>query len=193
MLERLEKLDQELFLFLNGLHVDWLDPIMIGLSNPLYSIPVYIVAFFLIQTKFGWKVALWSILAVSLVVFLADGISTRIFKEGFKRYRPCHNAEISSYIHLLKEGCGGLYTFVSGHATNFFALATFFIWLLKDHIRLIVPVLMLWAALIAYSRIYLGVHYPVDILSGALLGIFIGWLVHRFFKNIIVTFNMAKE
>ena len=192
MLESLEKLDQDLFLYLNGLHFDWLDPFMIGLSNPFFSLPVYLLVFYFIKLKYGWKVALASILAVILVIYLADGISTRIFKHGFKRYRPCHNTDIAGLIHLLKEGCGGLYSFVSGHATNFFALATFFTLLLRTKVPGIIPVMMIWAGLIAYSRIYLGVHYPADVFSGAVLGAFLGWLVYRFFNNIMINLNWNK-
>lgn len=189
MIERLEKLDQQLFLFLNGLHQDWLDQFMIWMSEPLFSIPVYLAVFYAIKVNYGWRVALWTVMAVSMVVLLADGISTRIFKYGFQRWRPCHNVEIADMVYLLKEGCGGKYSFVSGHATNFFGLATFFSFMLHEKMKWITPILLLWAGIIAYSRIYLGVHYPADILGGAILGIFIGWLVYRFFNNVMINLN----
>lgn len=192
MIERIEQLDRNLFLFLNGLHQDWLDPIMIGLSNPFFSLPVYFLVFYFIKIKFGWKVTLWAILALILVVILCDGISYRIFKQGFERYRPCYNLEIGDQVYLPTGSCGGKFSFVSGHATNFFGLATFWGMLLMKRVKMILPVLLIWAGLIAYSRIYLGVHYPADIACGALLGIFLGWLVYRFFKNVMLNFNWIK-
>ncbi len=193
MIERLEQIDRSLFLFLNGLHLDWLDPIMIGFSNPLYSLPVYFLVFYFIKIKFGWKVTLWAIAALILVVFLCDGISYRIFKQGFERYRPCHNLDIKNQVYLPTGSCGGQFTFVSGHATNFFGLATFWALLLLRKVKMIMPFLLIWAGIIAYSRVYLGVHYPSDITCGALLGIFLGWLVYRFFKNLMINLNWAEN
>ncbi|MEM7161671.1 MAG: phosphatase PAP2 family protein [Bacteroidota bacterium] len=185
MIEQLEQIDRDLFLYLNGLHQDWLDPIMVGFSDPLCSLPLYLLVFYFIKNKFGWKIALWSLLATVIVILLCDMISYRVFKQGFQRFRPCHNLEIQDLVYLAKGSCGGKFTFVSGHATNFLGLATFWGFLLKNKVNFIMPVLFIWAIIIAYSRIYLGVHYPADVTCGGILGIFLGYLVFRSFRNIL--------
>ena len=192
MFQRLEDLDQQLFLFLNGLHVDWLDPIMVAFSNPLCSLPLYLAVFYFIKVKFGWKVMLMSLFGLALVIYLCDGISYRILKQGIGRYRPCHNLEFGHLVYLPTGSCGGLYSFVSGHATNFFGIAVFWAFLLHKEVKFIFPVLLIWAGIIAYSRIYLGVHYPSDIICGSILGIFLGFLVFRFFNNLNAQFNWSN-
>ena len=124
-------------------------------------------------------------IAVGLFVTLADQISTSIFKDGFKRLRPSHTEEIRELIHLYtkKNGevyYGGLYGFVSSHAANSFALASFLSKLFK--VRWFGYCIYGWAFIVSYSRIYLGVHYPGDILGGALLGILIGLAVYRIYS-----------
>ena len=103
---------------------------------------------------------------------------TNLFKDGFARLRPCHDPDIAPLMRLVKDRCGGLYGFFSGHSSNSFALAIFFITFFKS----IYPVmrwLVLWAAIVAYSRVYVGVHYPIDILCGALFGSVIGLVFAR--------------
>ena len=95
----------------------------------------------------------------------------------FMRLRPCHNPEIQAQVDTLNGYCGGQYGFVSSHAANYFGIATFLSVLFFRKIRFFIPLIMFWAALIAYSRIYLGVHYPADICCGAILGIILGLIV----------------
>lgn len=173
MLELLEQFDRELFLFLNGLNSPVLDIIMVWFSDKLFWIPFYFLLLLLIVWKNGWKSLLIIIPIVALVITLSDQISVHLFKEVFKRYRPCHNEQIKNLVHL-SNGCGGIYGFVSSHAANTFALAVFIGFILKDRIKYIFPFMLSWAFLISYSRIYTGVHYPLDILAGAILGILIG-------------------
>ena len=115
---------------------------------------------------------------------LADQISVKVFKEGFERLRPSHNPEIKDLIHTVKGYRGGQFGFVSSHAANTFAMAFFTSKLFRN--RYYSWFIFIWAAVVSYSRIYLGVHYPLDIIGGALLGMLLGYLVfipYRMFGN----------
>tara|TARA_R110001592_G_scaffold246255_1_gene507945 strand:- start:4748 stop:5164 length:417 start_codon:yes stop_codon:yes gene_type:complete len=120
---------------------------------------------------------LYIIPAIVALIFLSDKISVYFFKEVFMRLRPCHNPEIANLVHIVNDHCGGQFGFVSSHATNTFALAVFVGLLLKKQISWLLPILVFWAAVVSYSRVYLGVHYPGDIVGGALLGAIIAKLV----------------
>jgi undecaprenyl-diphosphatase len=172
----IEQWDKELFLFLNSLNHPFLDPIMYWISDRFIWIPFYVFVLILIIKHRGVK-SLYVILpAVALLIALSDQIALQLFKEVFKRYRPCHNEELKSMVHLVK-GCGGLYGFVSSHAANSFALAGFLGFLLKDKYSWFIPLILVWALVVSYSRIYLGAHYPGDIIVGALLGALLGALI----------------
>lgn len=170
MIETLETLDRELFLFLNGMHHDSLDQLMIWISDKFVWIPFYILLIGLIIRKHEWRSLIIVVPALILLITLSDQISVQVFKNGFERLRPCHNEELSGLIHLLGN-CGGKYGFISSHAANTFALAVFIIYIMKS--KPILYIMLVWAGLVSYSRIYLGVHYPADIFAGAI----IGWLI----------------
>lgn len=191
MLEELERLDQKLFLQLNGLHQDWLDPIMIALSEPIYSAPIFIFIFYHLKSKYGMRVAIYSLFGLALVITLCDGISDKIFKDGFQRWRPCKNLLVGPQTYLPQPCPGGWYSFVSGHATTFFGMAVFNGLLVRER-KIVVAILLIWASVVAYSRIYLGVHYPADIVGGAILGTFLAWLVYRFFINLSKNLSWIK-
>lgn len=178
LIEFLKNTDTQLFLFLNGMHNRFFDVLMWWISYKFTWIPLYLFLIYLLWKKFG-KGVFPVLISVAVLIFLSDQVSVQLFKNTVVRYRPCHNLLIKDLIHL-QDGCGGLYGFVSSHAANTFALAMFLSLLLGG--RKFTGMMFLWAALCSYSRIYLGVHYPADILAGALLGCITGAAVFRLFS-----------
>ena len=167
MLEWLVYIDKKLMLFLNGLHAPFMDPVMWWASERLIWIPLYIFILFLFIRKFKGE-AFWPIVFTILAVALSDYISSHFIKEIFHRLRPSYDSQIGPSMHTLNGYMGGLYGFVSSHASNSFALATICFLFLRD--RLFTIGIFAWAILVSYSRIYLGVHYPADVLCGAIFG-----------------------
>ena len=176
MIDFLTRIDTELFLFLNGLHVYWLDPVMTFISGKITWAPFYIVLLYLVIKKYK-KQSILIIIGIVLLIVCSDQVSSGIFKPIFERPRPCHNEAIKDLVYLPNGHCGGAYGFISSHACNAFALASFLTLLLKKHYKKIAWVMFTWAILVAYSRIYMGVHYPGDIVVGAAVGILIGFVL----------------
>lgn len=170
MIDFLTNLDSQLFLFLNGLHSEFWDSIMSWVSGKEEWIPLYLVLLGWLIFRFKWRI-LYLIPFIVLLIVLSDQISVLI-KNTVQRFRPTHDPEIGNLVNTLNNYRGGKYGFVSSHAANSFALAIFTSLILKN--RWFTVFIFFWAALVSYSRIYLGVHYPGDILFGALLGIALG-------------------
>ena len=179
MLETLENIDTNLLLLINSWHNPTFDVAMWWISDSLFGVPFYILFFGISVHFFGLKKAIYIILVGALAVGLADLASKFLFKEVFLRYRPSHNLNIKNQLHLLHDYHGGMYGFVSSHAANMFAIATSLGLFFSHKNKLILPLLLLWAGLIAYSRMYLGVHYPADIFVGGLLGATIGLTLYK--------------
>lgn len=177
-------LDTELFLFLNGLHVDWLDPVMTFISGKITWAPFYLVLLFLVIKKYK-RQSILILIGVVLLIVCSDQISSGIFKPIFERPRPCHNEAIKDLVYLPNGHCGGAYGFISSHACNTFALAVFITHILKRHYKKIAWVMFSWASLVAYSRIYMGVHYPGDVVVGAIVGMLVGFIISRIYDIII--------
>lgn len=191
MLEFLNQIDTQLFLILNSLNSPFMDQVMFYISDRFTWIPLYVFLTFLIFKKYGLR-GFWVLLFAILLITLSDQISDSM-KDNLMRFRPCHEPALQGMVHIVRGHCGGLYGFVSSHAANSFALATFIIFFLNKNYRFILPVMLTFAILKAYSRVYLGVHYPGDIIFGALLGILIGWFVIFLWKKFSTRFLKATK
>ena len=183
MFEEILKLDSKLFFFFFNLGTPKFDTFWISLSMIEANILMYLFLIFLLfytqktRPKFLYIFYLFSVIA--LMITITDQ-GANIFKDSFQRLRPCYDESIKDSLRLVKENCGGKYGFFSAHASNSFSLAIFFGLLFKNRMRYIIIITMIYALLISYSRIYLGVHFPIDIIVGSSFGICVGIIMYSF-------------
>jgi undecaprenyl-diphosphatase len=178
MIEQLIQYDKELFQFLNSFHTPWLDPLMLFLTATRAWLPLYIFLIYLIIKEF--KKDSWMILlGVVITIVLADQITSSIMKPYFARLRPSREPTLEGLVHIVEGYTGGQFGFASSHAASTFGTATFFFLLFRKTKRWI-GWLFLWAALMTYTRIYLGVHYPGDVIVGGIVGATCGWIGFQF-------------
>lgn len=167
-MQQLHNLDTDLFIWLNGRYTPWLDPIMVWVTTrnswfPFYALLVGWLIYYYRRQVIGL------LLTIIAAVAMGDQISSSVLKPLTLRPRPCHVPALQKLIHPILD-CGGQYGFVSSHAATTFALATS-LWLLLGRQHPWVRWTFGWAALVSYSRIYVGVHYPLDVLAGTGVGI----------------------
>ena len=184
-MESLSNIDTDLFLFLNGLHASWLDKVMIAVTQMWIWAPLYLLLIYWTVKQYG-KRCWWVFLAVGVVVLCSDQLSAHVCKPLFQRLRPCYNSDLQDLIYLPKGMAGGRFGFVSSHAANTFAVAAFLTPVLRNYRPWLGIVLYLWAFISSYSRIYLGFHYPGDIICGAILGILVGLILWKVFQLVVV-------
>ncbi len=190
MIETLKHWDTQLFLFLNGMHNEFWDFIMFWASEKLIWIPLYIFFLYLIIRHFKKKFY-WIMAMAILMIAMSDLVSVHAFKNVVMRLRPCHEPALEGLVHLVKNKCGGEFGFVSSHAVNHFAMASFFSVIFFKRIRFFIPLIFLWAAFISYSRIYLGVHYPGDVICGALVGAMLGFFSGKLSLTCVAKYSLS--
>lgn len=188
LIDRLDAWDRQAFLAINSLHSSWSDPLMAAVSEMLTWFPLYAFLLFMLQRRWGWRGLGIAVPVLALMVLCSDKGSVMFFKETVQRLRPCHVPELQAQVHMWQDHCGGRFGFVSSHASNHFAIMAFMAGILGGRPRWATPLLFLWAAWIAYSRIYLGVHYPGDVIVGALYGLTVGSLFFAIFRRIMEHF-----
>jgi undecaprenyl-diphosphatase len=170
-------IDQQLLLFLNSLNSPFWDNMMWIISGRVTWIPLYLAILTALSFRYRRKMYVL-VLMIAITVAAGDRISVLI-KNAVKRPRPCHEQLLEGKVHIVKGKCGGIYGFVSSHATNAFSVALLSLLLIRK--RSFSIAMIFWALLVGYSRIYLGVHYPCDVIFGSLLGALIGWAVYNLY------------
>lgn len=173
-------IDQDFFLFLNSLNSPFWDQVMSAISGRLIWIPLYLAIVYVLSRKLRRKMFIL-VLVIAAVVVLGNELSV-IIKNLVQRPRPCHEPALEGMVHIVNGKCGGLYGFVSSHATNAFSVALLSLSFIR--VRWFSFGIIFWALLVSYSRIYLGVHYPGDIICGSLLGALTGWGGYKLFEII---------
>ena len=180
MLEEIIKYDKELFLILNNLGTTTWDGFWLFITKMFSSAPLYLLLIFLSFKQFGAKKTLLLVVAGILMIVVTNGLAD-FFKYGVQRLRPCYDSDVMALARLVKGSCGGKFSYFSAHAANTMAVAVFFAILLKPKYKYIGFFLLTWAFLIGYSRIYIGVHFPLDVFSGMLIGLVFGWLFAKLY------------
>ncbi|NQX84310.1 MAG: phosphatase PAP2 family protein [Flavobacteriaceae bacterium] len=178
MLEQLLQYDKELFLYLNSLgNKNW-DIFWLVITNKFSFVPMYGVLLYAIYKKMGLKTLLVLVFVIAAMITFTDQI-TNLFKHGFQRPRPCREvAGLQDMMRFVAKRCGR-YGFFSGHSSNSMAVAVFSGLILKPYYRYLIFFMLGWSFIVAYSRIYVGVHYPLDIVCGLIFGALAGVLFYK--------------
>lgn len=180
MLEKIQELDTNLFVYLNGLGSETYDKLWLIITDQLNWTPLFLLIFYLIYKKIGGKQILYLLLFIAVLIAFTDQ-TTNLVKNTVQRLRPCNNPDINSFIRVVQVRKS--FSFFSGHAANTMAVATFLYLVLKRHFKYL-GFLFLWPLVFAYSRIYLGLHYPGDILTGYFVGAVFGSLIYLVYRKL---------
>ena len=185
MFEQILQLDQQLFIAINeGLSNPFFDWIMPFLRNRVFWTPLYLFLVIFLTRNYG-KWGLICIVFMLLTFAITDYFSASIIKPAFERLRPCNDIAIKNELNAIVD-CGTGFSFPSTHATNHFGIAMFLILTFYQRWKWIIPLALFWAFSIAFAQVYVGVHYPTDVLTGAILGCLIGYITSTIFKTIKV-------
>lgn len=182
-IEWIEALDIQLLLLINGLSSPFLDNLMWTFSSKLFGVPFYLIFILILFKNKPFRSAITCTFLLVLVVVLSDLTAKYCFKEIFQRFRPSHNLILKDQLTFLNKPdgtfyIGGLYGFISSHACNMFALSFLFYKYIKNKFPKSIWLLLFWASLISFSRIYLGVHFPSDVIVGGIVGIVIAQFLY---------------
>lgn len=178
-METLIELDKSLFLFLNNLGTPFFDQLWLVITNKWSSIPLYMLFMYLLYKNFGLQKTIITLVVVALMITISDQLSYAV-KHAVMRSRPCGDESLQGLGRFITR-CGS-YGYFSGHATSSFALAIFLGLTLRQYYRYIFGLLILWAFVVSYSRIYVGVHFPGDVLTGMIVGTLIGIACYKLNK-----------
>lgn len=176
MIEKILVYERDLFFMLNGSDSPFLDRFMWLYSGKAVWLPLAAFILIVLLYKKKWRESILILLAIVLVVTFCDQFASHVCKPIFTRFRPTHHPDFMDQVKTVFDYRGGRYGFISSHAANAFGFATFMSLLFRY--RLFTWTIFLWAALTAYTRVYLGVHFISDIVPGAIAGVFFGWLVY---------------
>ena len=174
MLEYLNDIDTDALLAVNGLH-DMFQDAFWWMVSAKWSSALLLLALVWILLHQNRRHALLMLVMLAFTVLVADQVSSGLIKHLVERLRPTHDPSLDNMVHVINGYRGGMYGFVSSHAANFFAVATLLSFVMRH--RLVTCSLFTWALLQCYSRVYLGVHYPGDIMGGIVVGVLVGWLL----------------
>ncbi len=181
MLEKIIDIDIELLIYLNNLGTTQWDSFWLFVTHKFSFIPLYLLLVFFTFKYFGLKRTIVVLILIALLITASDQTSN-LFKYGFERLRPCQNDNVMDLIRIVKSSCGGRFSFFSAHASNTMSIAVFFGLLLKNKIKYFSIFLIIWAIIVGYSRIYLGVHFPLDVAFGFLVGVIYGVIFYFLFN-----------
>ena len=192
LIHRLEQWDHQLFILVNNKATDpILDTLMPFLRNPYTWIPLYLFLLVFVTLNFkgmGW----WWVVLFLCTFSLTDMVSSKVFKEAFERLRPCQDPDFFNHVRLLLNNCGSGYSFTSSHAANHFGMATFIFITTRHLFKAWAWLFYVWAAAVAYAQVYVGVHYPFDVMGGAVVGFTFGILLGTFFNKRFRFTNFGK-
>ena len=196
MLDLILEYDHKLFLLLNNLGNESFDWFWMLMTNKLFNFFIYSIALIYLLKKTDIKSLISMIMTLSLflsILILISDQTSNLFKNFFERLRPCHDEQISSYMRLVKDSCGGPYSFFSAHASNSFALASFFFFVYYKIIQRKIILFFVLASLVSYSRVYIGVHYPLDIITGSVFGFVSGFILFKFWIFSLKRINTSNS
>lgn len=182
MVEKILVYERDLFFMLNGSDSPFLDRFMWLYSGKAVWLPLAFFILVVLLYKKKWRESILILLAIVLVITFCDQFASHVCKPIFTRFRPTHHPDFMDQVKTVFDYRGGRYGFISSHAANAFGFATFMSLLFRY--RLFTWTIFLWAALTAYTRVYLGVHFISDIVPGAIAGVFFGWLVYWLYVKV---------
>lgn len=182
MLEKIIALDKQLFVFLNGLGSPAFDGLWLIITKQAYWTPFFLLVFYLLIKKIGWKNFFIAVVFIALLILLCDQ-SANLFKNYFQRLRPCNDPQIKDIIRVVKSS--NSFSFYSGHATNSMATTVFIFLIIRKYYKYAI-LLFLFPLIFAFSRIYLGLHFPIDILTGYAFGALYGTLFYKVYQKYFI-------